>query len=245
MTLAGIAGFRQWFGKQDTIAVLPFKNASNDDSLNYLSEEITESLINSLSQLPKLSVPAVGLVRNFKGEANPTKAGSALNASAVLTGVLNRQEGTLTVEVELIDVATGKQIWGKQKHYTLTATTLLDVQESICENILSGLQIRIGDRETKTLRRGLTTDDEAFQLYLRGQYLLGVRQVATLLKSRKLFDQAVARDPRFALAHAGLASSWLLLGLFGAETPSPAWPQPKRRHKRRSPLNPRSRRRTP
>ncbi|MGA3236700.1 MAG: protein kinase [Bryobacteraceae bacterium] len=218
VTFGGVAGYRRWFAGRDAIAVLPFENASKDDSLDYLSEGITESLINSLSQLPRLSVPAAGLVRRFKGVANPAKAGNALNASAVLTGALRRREGLLTVEVELIDVATGKQIWGKQ--YTLTWTSILDVQESICGGILSGLQIRIGDRETKTLRRGLTTDDEAFQLYLRGQYLLGLRRVETLAKSRELFQQAVDRDPKFALAHAGLASSQLLLGYFGAESPA-------------------------
>jgi eukaryotic-like serine/threonine-protein kinase len=220
LALAGVSGYRKLFRRQDTIAVLPFENASDDENLNYLSEGITESLINSLSQLPRLSVPAVGLVRNFKGEPNPTKAGSALNTSAVLTGVLRHREGMLTVEVELIEVATGKQIWGKQKYYTLTSTNVLEVQESICASILTGLQIPVGDRETKTLRRGLTSDDEAFQLYLRGQYLLGQRRVETLLKSREIFQQAVNRDRQFALAHAGLASSWLLLGYFGAETPA-------------------------
>ena len=218
VTLAGVAGYREWFGRQDAIAVLPFENASKDDSLDYLSEGITESLINSLSQLPRLRIPAAGLVRRFKREPNPTTAGKALNAASVLTGVLRRREGMLTVEVELIDVATGKQIWGKQ--YTLPWTNVVDVQESICGGILSGLQIRIGDREAKDLRRGLTTDDVAFQLYLRGQYLLGQRRVETLLKCRELLDQAVARDPKFALAHAGLASAWLLLGYFGAETPA-------------------------
>jgi serine/threonine protein kinase/tetratricopeptide (TPR) repeat protein len=219
LSVAGVVGYSSLSSiRQDAIAVLPFENASQDTSLDYLSEGITESLINSLSQLPRLRIPAVGLVRRFKRESNPTRAGSLLHAASVLTGVLRQREGLLTVEVELIDVATGKQVWGKQ--YSLTWTNVLDVQESICAGILSGLQIRIGDQEAKTLRRGLTTDDEAFQLYLRGQYLQGLRHVETLLKARELFEQAVARDARFALAHAGLASAWLLLGYFGAETPA-------------------------
>jgi len=213
--LAGAGVYLEKLGKSESLAVLPFENASNDESLDYLSEGIAESLINSLSQLPRLRVPAVGVVRRFKGDPNPTTAGKSLDASAVLSGALRRREGVLTVEVELIEVATGKQIWGKQ--YTLTWTSVLDVQESICGGILSSLQIPLGERETKTLRRGLTADDEAFQLYLRGQYLLGLRRVDTILKSRDMFQQAVDRDPKFALAHAGLASARLLLGYFGVE----------------------------
>ncbi len=215
-TGVGIAGYRRWHGRLDSIAVLPFENASKDDSLDYLSAGITDSLINSLAQLPRLRVPAAGLVRQFKNEPNPTKAGAALNTSAVLSGVLRQRGGLLSVEVELIDVGSGKQIWGKQ--YTLTWTNVLDVQKSICADILSGLKIRMGNEETETLRRGLTTDDEAFQSYLRGQYLLGLRRVDTLLKSREMFQQAVNRDPRFALAYSALASSQLLLGYWGVET---------------------------
>jgi eukaryotic-like serine/threonine-protein kinase len=146
-SVAGVAGtllLRRGAGPR-AIAVLPFENASNEQSLDYLGDGITESLINSLSQLSRLRVPAAGLVRRFKGKDTPTQAGQELNASAVLTGRVRRADGLLSVDAELIDTSSGRQIWGKQ--YNLAWSNALDVQESICAGILSGLQLQLGGQK--------------------------------------------------------------------------------------------------
>lgn len=220
---SAILGWRRWLAQPDVIAVLPFENASQDANLDYLSDGITNTLINSLSQVPQLHVLAFGLVRQFRGRAvSPTQAGKSLHAKSILTGHVRRQEGMLNVEAELIDVASGRHIWGDQ--YSLALTNVLEARELICTGILSGLQIRVGAQQVRTLRRGLTSDEAAFQLYLQGQYLLGLRTEDSLRKSKEMFTQAVARDPKFALAHAGLASSRLLLGYFGIEAPGDCMP---------------------
>jgi eukaryotic-like serine/threonine-protein kinase len=206
-SVAGVAGtllLRRGAGPR-AIAVLPFENASNEQSLDYLGDGITESLINSLSQLSSLRVPAAGLVRRFKGKDTPTQAGQELNASAVLAGRIRRAGGLLSVDAELIDTSSGRQIWGKQ--YNLTWSNALDVQESICAGILSGLQLQLGGHETNILRRGLTSDQEAFDFYLRGQYLMGLRTEESLAQARDYFTRAVERDPKFALAYCGGASA--------------------------------------
>jgi eukaryotic-like serine/threonine-protein kinase len=225
--VAGAAGFLRYRGspaKPEVIAVLPFE-IQKDAGLDFLGDGITESLINSLSQLPQLQVPAVGQVRRFKGESVPTKAGEMLHASSVLAGRVRQREGLLSVEVELIDVSSGRQLWGSQ--YNLALTNVLEVQESICSGILSGLQLRLGERETKILRRGLTSNEAAYQLYLRGQYFLGLRTVESLQRSHELFSEAVGQDPKFALAYCGLASARLLLGYFGADSPLNSMPAAK------------------
>ncbi len=208
--------------KSHVVAVLPFENVTSEESLEYLSNGITETLINALSQVPRLRVPAAGLVRSFKGTREPTKAGENLKASSVLTGRVQKRDGLLSVEAELIDVSSGRQLWGKQ--YNLEWTNLLDLQQSICTGILAGLQLPVNAQETKILRRGLTTNDEAFQLYLRGQYLLGQRTARSLKKALELFTQASQLDPGFARAFSGLATARLLLGYYGVERPLDSMP---------------------
>lgn len=224
---AGAVGeYFHWKQKSHRIAVLPFENGTRDESLEYLSDGITEILINNLSQVPRLRVPAAGLVRRFKGTQGPTKAGESLNASAVLTGRVQKRDGLLSVQAELIDVSSGRQLWGKQ--YNLEWTNLLDLQQSICTGILAGLQLPLGEQETKILRRGLTANDEAFQLYLRGQYLLGQRTAANLKKAFDLFTQAAELDRGFARAFSGIATARLLLGYYGVERPVDSMPGARR-----------------
>ena len=152
----------------DSIAVLPFANASADPNAEYLSDGITESLINSLSQLPKLKVTARSTVFTYKGkDADPRKIGRDLNVRAVLTGRVVERGESLNIQVDLVSVADGSQLWGER--YNRKRADILAVEDEIAREISNKLRLRLTGDEEKRLAKRATQNTEAYQLYLQGR----------------------------------------------------------------------------
>jgi eukaryotic-like serine/threonine-protein kinase len=212
-------------GRIDSIAVLPFANVSNDPKTEYLSDGITESLINSLSQLPNLSVMSRNTVFRYKGQTtDPQKLGHDMGVKAILTGRLIQTGDDLMISVSLEDVPGSRQIWGEQ--YNRKLSSLVSVQQEIAADIYGRLRPKLEGEERKLLAKRPTEDVEAYQLYLQGLFYWNKWTEADLRKAADYFNQAVQKDPRYALSYAGLADTYSLLGDYYLP-PSEAWPKAK------------------
>jgi eukaryotic-like serine/threonine-protein kinase len=210
----------------ESIAVLPFTNVSNDPKTEYLSDGITESLINSLSQLPNLVVMSRDTVFRYKSQAtDPQKLGHDLHVRAILTGRLIQTGDELLISVNLEDVENKRQIWGEQ--YNRKLSSLVSVQQEIAGDIYGRLRPKLEGEEKKLLSRRPTENVEAYQLYLQGLYYWNKWTQADFKKAADYFTQAVQKDPRYALSYAGLADTYSLLGDAGYLPPSEAWPKAK------------------
>jgi eukaryotic-like serine/threonine-protein kinase len=213
-------------GHIDSIAVLPFANLSSDSKTEYLSDGITESLINSLSQLPNLTVMSRNTVFRYKGKAtDPRQLGHELGVRAILTGRLAQSGDDLLISVNLEDVQNSRQIWGDQ--YNRKISNLVSVQEEIAADIYARLRPRLAGEEKRRISKRPTENAEAYQLYLQGLFYWNKWTEADFKKAADYFMQAVQRDPRYALSYAGLADTYILLGDAGYLTPSEAWPKAK------------------
>jgi TolB-like protein/Flp pilus assembly protein TadD len=201
----------------DSVAVLPFVTAGNQADTEYLTDGITESLINGLSQLQGLRVPARSVVFRYKDkDADPQQAGKELNVTAVITGRVSVREDRLVIQAELMKVADASQLWGNQ--YNRPASDLLAVQDDITGEILDKLRPRLSGEDKERVTRRHTDNAEAYQLYLQGRYHWNTGTIAGYKKSIEYFQQAIAKDPSYALAYAGLADSHLLLGSYWVES---------------------------
>ncbi|MEK6571970.1 MAG: protein kinase [Bacteroidota bacterium] len=210
----------------DSLAVLPFTNVSGDPNTEYLSDGITESLINSLSQLPKMRVTARTTVFRYKGrDVDPEMIGSDLNVRALLTGRVIQRGTTLNIQAELVSVADGSQLWGEQ--YNRMVSDIFLVQEEIAKQISEKLQIKLTVEEKSRLTKRHTESTEAYQLYLKGRYFWNKRTAEGFNKAIVHFEQALAEDPKYALAYAGLADTYNLLGAYGLHPPEEAYPRAK------------------
>jgi len=210
----------------DSIAVLPFANLSNDPKTEYLSDGITESLINSLSQLPNLAVMSRNTVFRYKGQStDPQQVGRDLRVRAILTGRLIQTGDELLISVNLEDVKNSRQIWGEQ--YNRKISNLVSVQQEIAGDIYGRLRPRLAGEEMKLLSKRPTENVEAYQLYLQGLFYWNKWTQADFKKAADYFTQAAQKDPRYALSYAGLADTYSLLGDAGYLPPSEAWPKAK------------------
>ena len=191
-----------------SIAVLPFANNSDDPNAEYLSDGISESLINSLSQLPGLKVIARSSTFKYKGkDVDPREVANALGVEAVLTGrVLQRGDG-LIINVELVNANDKTQMWGEQ--YDRKMSDLLVIQREIAHEIVEKLKLKVSGEEKEPAKH-YTESNEAYQLYLKGRFYWNKRTAEALKKSIEYFNQAIDKDPRFALAYAGLADSYVV-----------------------------------
>jgi eukaryotic-like serine/threonine-protein kinase len=213
-------------GRVDSIAVLPFANVSNDPKTEYLSDGITESLINSLSQLPNLSVTARNTVFRYKGQtSDPQKIGRDMGVKAILTGRLIQTGDELMISVSLEDVRDSRQIWGEQ--YNRKLSNLVSVQQEIAADIYGRLRPKLEGEGRKLLAKRPTENVEAYQLYLQGLFYWNKWTEADFKKAADYFTRAVQKDSRYALSYAGLADTYSLLGDAGYLPPSEAWPKAK------------------
>jgi TolB-like protein/DNA-binding winged helix-turn-helix (wHTH) protein/Tfp pilus assembly protein PilF len=194
----------------NSIAVLPLTNVSANPDAEYLSDGITESIINSLSQLPQLRVMARSTVFRYKGkEFDPQEVGQGLGVRAVLVGRVLQQRDSLIVRTELVDVANGWQLWGEQ--YNRKLADILGLQEDIAREISEKLRIKLTGEEKKRLAKRYTDDSEAYRLYLKGRYYWNKYTKEGLTKAIEYFDRAIELDPSYALAYTGLADSYYRL----------------------------------
>jgi serine/threonine-protein kinase len=208
----------------ESIAVLPFVNVSKDPKTEYLSDGITESLIDTLSQLPNLAVTSRNTVFRYKDQAtDPQKIGRDLHVQAILTGRLIQNGDELLISVNLEDVQNSRQIWGEQ--YGRKLSNLLSVQREITTDIFDRLRPRLEREEKKLLSKDTTENAEAYQLYLQGLFYWNKSTYPDFVKAADYFSQAVDKDPRYALAYAGLADTYSLLGNSGYVSPPEAWPK--------------------
>jgi len=192
----------------ESIAVLPFQNKSTEGDTEYLSDGLTESLIYRLSQLPNLKVSPTSSVLRYKGkDIDPIKVGRELDVSAVLSGRITQRGENLTISAELVDVRTNKLLWGD--HYDRKTAELLATQREIAHEIVDNLRIKVSPAE-KSLAKHYTESNEAYQLYLKGRFYWNKRTREALKKAIDYFNQAIERDPGFALAYAGLADCYVV-----------------------------------
>jgi eukaryotic-like serine/threonine-protein kinase len=210
----------------NTLAVLPLANASADPNMEYLSDGITESIINTLSQLPKLRVMARSVVFRYKGQdVDPLRTGRELGVCAVLTGRVLHLGDQLIVRAELVDVGDGSQLWGE--HYNRKFADIFEVQEEIAQEITQKLQLRLSGDQKKKLTKRYTDNIEAYQLYLQGRYYWSRRTSEGIKGGIHYFQQAIAIDPNYALAFAGLADCYIMAGFYDHLPPADAFPKAK------------------
>ncbi|HEX5734155.1 MAG TPA: protein kinase [Blastocatellia bacterium] len=197
----------------DSIAILPFANVSNEPDTDYLSDGITESIINNLSQLPRLRVMARSTMYRYKGKSvDPQQTGRDLGVRVVLAGrVLHRGE-TLLISTELVDVTDGSQLWGEQ--YSRPLADIFAVQEEISNVISERLRLKLSGKEKKQLSKRHTENTEAYQLYLKGRYHWNKWTEEGFKKSLEYYDRAIKLDPQFGLAYSGLSDAYGALWFF-------------------------------
>ena len=204
----------------ESLAVLPFTNLGSDPGTEYLSEGITESLINSLSQLPAVKVRSRNSVFHYKGREDPEKVGRDLGVRAVLTGRLEKLGDNLSLSVELIDTLDDSHIWGQR--YTRKLSDLVGLQEELSRDIAGNLRLRLSGAEQQQLVKSYATNSEAYQLYLQGRFYWNTRSADGLQRGIEYFERALQKDPRYAPAYSGLADCYWLLNVYNVG-PSPQW----------------------
>jgi serine/threonine protein kinase/TolB-like protein/tetratricopeptide (TPR) repeat protein len=201
----------------ESVAVLPFVASDTGGDTEYLSDGVTETLINGLSQLQGLRVSARSLVFRFKGASvDALQAGRDLRVAAVVTGRISIRGDRLVVQTELVNVADGAQVWGGQ--YNRPLSDLLVVQDEIASEILDTLRPRLSGEDRQRAVRRYTDDVRAYQLYLQGRYHWHKGTIEGYQNAIGYFQSAIRADPGYALAYAGLADSELLLGGYWVES---------------------------
>jgi len=214
-------------GEQITsVAVMPFVNASNDPNSEYLSDGITESLINNLSQLPNLTVMARSSVFRYKGrDVDPQTVAKDLKVQALVTGRIVEHGDQLIISSELIDARTNRNLWGDQ--YDRKLSDALAVQQEITSAISAKLRERLSGETKAQVTKGGTSDPEAYQAYLKGLYYWERRTPETLDKAKDYFNQAIQKDPGYALAYVGLANYYVAVPDYSPIPESEAAPKAK------------------
>ena len=219
LTLAGSAYYllsRQSNAAIYSLAVLPFINVNADQQLDYLSDGMTEMLIGNLSQLPRLNVKARSSVFRYKGQdVSPHTVGADLNVQAILNGRIVMRGDLLTLSLELADARTENVIWSEQ--YNRKQTDLVSLQGEIVRDVYNKLRLKLAGADEQKLSKNYTTNAEAYQLYLKGRFYWNKRTLKDLEKALDYFNPAIALDPNYALAYAGLADTYVVLPLYRDE----------------------------
>jgi eukaryotic-like serine/threonine-protein kinase len=211
----------------DSLAIMPLANDSADAEMEYLGDGITESIINSLAQLPQLRVIPRSTVFRYKGrKVDPEEIGKELGVRAVLTGRILQIGDSLIVKTELVDVGRQTQLWGEQ--YRRPFTDIFALQEEISQEISGNLRLQLSGEERQKLIKRYTDNTEAYHLYLKGRYYVHKRTPDWIKKGVESFLQAIDLDPNYALAYAGLAEAYgFLASSTGGQPPREAYPKAK------------------
>ncbi len=210
----------------DSLAVLPLINTSGDANSEYLSDGITENLIYTTSRLPNLRVVPRSSVFRYKGkDLEPQAAGRQLDVRAVLSGRLVQHGDDLSISVELIDVRDNSLVWGQQ--FKRKVTDILGMQEEIAKDISERLRVRLTSEDMNRLASRATNDAEAYRLYLKGRYYWNKRTREGYKRAAENFEQAIDKDPSYALAYTGLADSYDVLPSYGMLSPKESFSKGK------------------
>ena len=207
----------------DSVAVLPFTNGGGDANTDYLSDGITESLIGNLAHVPQLKVRPRNSVFHYKGkDVDVQKVGSALGVSALVSGRVVPRGDSIEVSAELTDVRDNTEIWGQ--HYSGKTADIISLQQEIAGDIAEKLRSKLSTSEKQQVTKQGTQNPEAYELYLKGRYAWNKRTHADLETAVSYFNQAIAKDPGYALAYSGLADAYASLPSYGG-TPSEDYPK--------------------
>ena len=224
LVVLGTGLWLRWHGGPaaiDSLAVLPFENGTREPDSDYLSDGITESLIDQMSRVRALRVMARATVFRFKGSTDPREAGRKLGVGAVLTGRISRRESRLSISAELVDVASGARLWGEK--YDRPFTDLLRVQDEIASDISGKLRLRLTEPEKRALGRHGTENTEAYELFLKARYFFYKDTEEGYLEARRLFTQAVEKDPMFAEAYSMEGQTYGPMVVDGYTPPTEGW----------------------
>ena len=203
--------------------MLPFTNGGGDANTDYLSDGITESLIASLAHVPELKVKSRNSVFRYKGkDVDVQKVGNDLGVSALVSGRVVPRGDNIEVSAELTDVRDNTEIWGQ--HYSGKSADIISLQQQIAGDIAEKLRSKLSTSEKQQVTKQGTQNPEAYELYLKGRYSWNKRTPSDIAAAISYFNQAIAKDPGYALAYSGLADAYLVLPSYGG-TPSEAYPK--------------------
>ena len=212
----GLAAAGTWYLRSgraaqiDSIAVLPFTNAGGDANTDYVSDGITESLIDSLAHVPQLKVKSRHSVFRYKGkDVDVQKIGNELGVSALVSGRVVPRGGSLEVSAELTDVRDNTEIWGQ--HYSGKSSDIISLQQQIAGDLAEKLRSQLSTSERQQVTKQGTRNAEAYDLYLKGRYYWNQRTASDIATAISYFNQAIAKDPGYALAYSGLADAYSVL----------------------------------
>ncbi|GAC1621938.1 MAG: hypothetical protein PVS2B2_01880 [Candidatus Acidiferrum sp.] len=198
-----------------SVAVLPFVNATGDPNGEFLSDGLTEDVINGLTQSSRLRVLARSTVFRFKGkEEDPQRIGKELQVQGVLTGRMTRRGDEMAFETELVNVSDGSQIWGQR--YVRSMAQVAALQGEVVSDLSAKLRARLTNVEAERVTLGATANSEAYQLYLQGRFYWNQRNKENLKRATDCFRRAIEKDPNYALAYVGLAETYYVMSGYGA-----------------------------
>ena len=223
--LGPLAMFSSWFRARreaiGSVAVLPFRNATGDADVDYLSDGLTESLIDQLSRVSTLKVMARATVFRYRDKTDPLEVGRLLKVGAIVIGSVDHRKQSLRIAVELVDVTTGARLWGGE--YNRPFSAVIQIQDEITREISDGLRLSLTQGQQDDLLKHGTADPEAYALFLRGRYQIVSDTEEGYLAARRLFQQATLRDPSFTSAILGEADTYGLMAVGGYVRPTEAW----------------------
>ena len=222
----GLAAVGTWYlrsgraaGQIGSIAVLPFANGGGDANTDYLSDGITESLIANLTHVPDLKVKSRNSVFRYKGkDVDVQKLGNELGVSALVSGRVVPRGGSIDVSAELTDVRDNTEIWGQ--HYSGKSAEIISLQQQIAGDIAEKLRAKLSTSEKQQVTKQGTQNPEAYELYLKGRYYWNKQTSADFMTAISYFNQAIAKDPGYALAYVGLADGYGALSGIAGGSPS-------------------------
>ena len=210
----------------ESIAVMPFVNDSGNTDVEYLGDGMTETLINSLSQIPNLSVKARSSVFRYKGkEVDPKTIAAELNVQAILTGRIVQRGEQMTLNLELIDAKTENTIWGNR--YERRASDIVSLQSEIARDVSVKLKSRLSAADDQKVGKNYTVDPEAYKLYLKGKFAYNKQTGSDLKQAAIFYNQAIEKDPNYALAFAALAETYIDFPGFDVQPANEIMPQAK------------------
>jgi TolB-like protein/Tfp pilus assembly protein PilF len=220
--------FYSYSARGDSLAVMPFAyvgagpGSAGGTSSEYLSDGLTEALIYSLSRVPKLKVISRSSTARYKGkEIDPKKVGQELGVRTIVTGRIMQRGDNLLISAELVNAPENRHIWGEQLDRKLSS--FLAVPRDIAKEISDHLRVRLTGEDERRVAKRPTENSEAYQLYLQGRYFWSKRDEANLKKSIEQYEQAIAKDPNFALAYSALANSYHAIADYSSSISSREW----------------------
>ena len=210
----------------ESLAVLPFNNISGSKETEYLSDGLTESLINNLAKLPNIKVISRTSVFHYKNQKIDFKSLSKkLGVRLLLLGWIVQRGDDISVGAELVNPVDGSQIWGER--YNSKLTDFLKVQGEIAKEITSKLSVKLSRKKKEQISKQYRIDNEAYQLYLKGRYHWNKRTAESFRQSIEYFNQAIGKEPTYALAYTGLSDAYALIGIHGFLPARDVWPKAK------------------